>query len=67
MYEVLRDNTVRIYEEIILLHIFIDADACPVKQEVYHVANRYSLDVTLVANSWMRIPNEQGVVLGQLH
>ena len=50
-------------EEIILLHIFIDADACPVKQEVYHVANRYSLDVTLVANSWMRIPNEQGVIL----
>jgi len=46
-----------------LLHIFIDADACPVKQEVYRVASRYKLAVTLVANSWMRIPNEQGIRL----
>lgn len=38
-------------------HIFVDADACPVKQEVYRVASRYRLDVTLVANSWMRIPD----------
>lgn len=40
----------------------MDGDACPVKQEVYRVAKRYHLDVTLVANSWMRIP-EEGVVL----
>ncbi|MFH0998412.1 MAG: YaiI/YqxD family protein [Pseudomonadota bacterium] len=46
-----------------MLHIFVDADACPVKQEVYRVASRYGLDVTLVANSWMRIPNERGLVL----
>ncbi|MDD2557959.1 MAG: YaiI/YqxD family protein [Desulfuromonadaceae bacterium] len=46
-----------------MLHIFIDADACPVKDEVYRVANRYGLDVTLVANSWMRIPNGQRAVL----
>ncbi len=46
-----------------MLHIFVDADACPVKPEVYRVANRYHLDVTLVANSWMRIPNERSVVL----
>jgi uncharacterized protein YaiI (UPF0178 family) len=46
-----------------LLHIFVDADACPVKQEVYRVAIRYHLDVTLVANSWMRTPNEQWIVL----
>jgi uncharacterized protein YaiI (UPF0178 family) len=46
-----------------LLHIFVDADACPVKPEVYRVASRYGLDVTLVANSWMRIPNEQRIVL----
>jgi uncharacterized protein YaiI (UPF0178 family) len=39
-----------------MLHIFIDADACPVKKEVYRVADRYKLDVTLVANSWMRVP-----------
>ena len=41
-----------------LLVIFVDADACPVKQEVYRVAKRYGLKVTLVSNSWMRIPYE---------
>jgi len=41
-----------------LLHVFVDADACAVKEEVYRVARRYGLEVTLVANSWMRIPNE---------
>jgi len=46
-----------------LLHIFVDADACPVKQEVYRVAGRYHLDVTLVANSWMRVPNERWISL----
>ncbi|MBA4394406.1 MAG: YaiI/YqxD family protein [Desulfobacca sp.] len=46
-----------------MLHIFVDADACPVKQEVYRVANRYGLKVTLVANSWMRIPNEPYIAL----
>ncbi len=42
-----------------MLHIYVDADACPVKQEVYRVAKRYHLDVTLVANSWMRVPDER--------
>ena len=42
-----------------MLHIFVDADACPVKQEVYRVAKRYRLDVTLVANSWLRVPDER--------
>ena len=46
-----------------MLHIFVDADACPVKQEVYRVARRYRLDVTLVANSWMRIPSERWITL----
>ena len=46
-----------------MLHIFVDADACPVKQEVYRVASRYSLNVTLVTNSWMRVPNESWIVL----
>jgi hypothetical protein len=46
-----------------LLHIFVDADACPVKQEVYRVASRYRLNVTLVANSWMRVPNEAWIAL----
>ncbi|MBE0567825.1 MAG: YaiI/YqxD family protein [Krumholzibacteria bacterium] len=39
-----------------MLHIYVDADACPVKDEVYKVARRYGLPVTLVANSWMRVP-----------
>ena len=46
-----------------MLHIFVDADACPVKQEVYRVARRYHLDVTLVANSWMRVPDERWINL----
>jgi len=50
-------------EDFYLLHIFVDADACPVKQEVYRVAGRYGLDVTLVANSWMRVPNERWIAL----
>ena len=46
-----------------MLHIFVDADACPVKEEVYRVASRYCLDVTLVANSWIRVPNERWIAL----
>ena len=46
-----------------MLHIFVDADACPVKQEVYRVAKRYQLHVTLVSNTWMRVPNESWIVL----
>jgi uncharacterized protein len=41
-----------------VLEIFIDADACPVKQEAYRVAQRYGLHVTVVANSRIRIPRE---------
>ncbi len=33
------------------------------KQEVYRVAARYKIGVTLVANSWMRVPAEDGIVL----
>jgi uncharacterized protein YaiI (UPF0178 family) len=46
-----------------LLKIFVDADACPVKQEVYRVAKRHDLDVTVVANSWMRVPDRRGILL----
>ncbi len=41
-----------------MLNIFVDADGCPVKQEVYRVAKRYGLKVTLVSNSRMRTPHE---------
>ncbi len=43
--------------------IFIDGDACPVKQEVYRVARRYGVHVTLVADSWMRVPEQYGFEL----
>ena len=46
-----------------MLHIFVDADACPVKEEVYRVARRCELDVTLVANSWLRVPKEDWIAL----
>lgn len=46
-----------------MLHIYVDADACPVKNEIYRVAQRYDLKVTLVTNSWMRIPNEDWINL----
>ena len=43
--------------------IYIDADACPVKDEVYKVARRYALKVFVVANSTMRVPNDALVEL----
>jgi uncharacterized protein YaiI (UPF0178 family) len=46
-----------------MLHIYIDADSCPVKDEVYKVAKRYGLQVTLVAASWMRVPKESWIHL----
>lgn len=39
-----------------MTRVFIDADGCPVKQEVYRVAQRYGLHVYVVANSWMQVP-----------
>jgi len=38
--------------------IYVDADACPVKDEVYRVARRTHLPVTLVAAQSMRVPRE---------
>ena len=38
------------------MRIFVDADSCPVKDEVYRVAKRYGLEVTLVSATWLRIP-----------
>ncbi|MEM7728556.1 MAG: YaiI/YqxD family protein [Pseudomonadota bacterium] len=36
--------------------IFIDADACPVREETYRVARRHGVPVTVVANQWLRTP-----------
>jgi hypothetical protein len=38
--------------------IFIDADACPVKEEVYRVARRYGLHTYVVANAFIMTPRE---------
>jgi uncharacterized protein YaiI (UPF0178 family) len=38
------------------IRIFVDADACPVKPEVYRVAERYALHVYVVANAFMNVP-----------
>ncbi len=38
------------------IRIFVDADACPVKPEIYRVAERYGLKVYVVANSFMNVP-----------
>lgn len=37
-------------------HVYVDADACPVKGEVARVAERHGLAVTYVANAWMPTP-----------
>jgi uncharacterized protein YaiI (UPF0178 family) len=44
-----------------VIEIFIDGDACPVKDETYAVSSRYGIPVALVANSRMRVPDGLGV------
>lgn len=46
-----------------MIEIFVDADACPVKDETYVVATRYGVPVTLVANARMAVPEGMGVEL----
>lgn len=41
--------------------IMIDADACPVKEEVYRVADRFKAEVRVVANSFFRVPVSERV------
>ena len=38
------------------IHIYVDADACPVKDECLRVAERHGLKLHFVSNSWMRLP-----------
>ena len=40
------------------LAIFVDADACPVKDEIYKVAARHGLPVTVVAGGFIRVPQD---------
>ena len=39
------------------MHIYVDADACPVKDEALKVAERHCIAITYVSNSWMRLPD----------
>src|SRR5262249_8247082 len=40
------------------IRIYVDADACPVKDEVYRVAARHGLPVSVVANGFIRVPQD---------
>lgn len=49
------------------IRIYVDADACPVKDEVFRVAARYGLHVLVVANAFLNLPREpwiERVVVG---
>lgn len=39
-----------------MIRILVDADACSVKEEIYKVAFRHAVPVTIVSNSLIRIP-----------
>lgn len=41
--------------------IYVDADGCPVKREIYRVAERLEVRVVLVANQWMRVPERDWI------
>jgi hypothetical protein len=46
-----------------MLTVYVDADACPVKQEVYRVARRYGLRVAVVANTPLGVPADPLIAL----
>ena len=39
------------------IRILVDADACPVKDEIYKVAWRRKVPVAIVSNAWLRVPD----------
>jgi len=41
-----------------ITRIYVDADACPVKDEVYRVAARHALPVIVVAQGFIRVPDD---------
>lgn len=38
--------------------IYVDADACPVKSEIYRVAERHRVKVFVVSNSYLQVPQD---------
>ena len=45
------------------MNIYVDADACPVKNEIYRVAERYGLKVFVVSNSYLNVPRDPRIEL----
>ena len=43
--------------------IYVDADACPVKDEIYRVARRHEVQVFVVANALLRVPVEERITM----
>ena len=41
------------------IRILVDADACPVKEEIYKVAFRHGVPVTIVSNAYLRVPQHE--------
>src|SRR3954466_2528760 len=55
-------------EAVIPILILVDADACPVKEEIYRVAFRREVPVRVVSNSLMRVPDHplvERILVGQ--
>ena len=50
------DNPSQPDAEAAIQAIYVDADACPVKEEALRVAERHGLLIHYVSNSWMRLP-----------
>lgn len=50
-----------------MLTLYIDADACPVKDEIYRVTDRHQFDVVVVANSPIRIPRSPRIRFVEQH
>src|SRR4029079_15361018 len=44
------------HAEQLILQILVDGDACPVKDEIYRVAGRHQVPVSVVSNSPFRVP-----------
>jgi uncharacterized protein YaiI (UPF0178 family) len=50
-------------EGLCTMTVYVDADACPVREEAYKVAGRYAVQVVVVANTTMRVPTDPLVEL----
>jgi uncharacterized protein len=51
-----KSRSAAIIIELMSIRILVDADACPVKEEIYRVAFRREVPVRVVSNSHMRVP-----------